>query len=298
MPQKAKEVMKRQKRRRSLRAVALPASLRLAAMLAVVGGAVFGAVLLWEQALTDPRFLMNGETLAMAGAVRECPESVSQIESIGKRFNGRSLLDPVLLTDFESAFEDSIWVKKITRMRRHFPNRIEVEFLIRMPAAQVRQNGMYWLIDAEASLLPIPGSKQPFPALPEIAEAVAGVIGKRPGEPGIPWDDPGVTGALGVMRAFWASPLSQVLPVERVVVVGGAYRDQEQRPHNINRRFEVVSTTGAVVRWGSFNAGDLDGELTSGEKLWNLQELLRREEANHPGVCFDVRTKLPGYSIL
>ncbi len=298
MSQKVREVIKKQKRRRGFLGAALPSLLRLTAMSLVVGGALFGGMLLWRKALADPRFRIDGETLAMAGAVKECPESIRQLEAVGKRFHGRSLLDPLLLSDLEDAYEDSVWVKKITRMRRHFPNRIELEFLIRMPVAQVRQSGLYWLIDSEAALLPIPGSKKAFPALPEIAEATAGVIGKRPAEAGEPWNDSGVTGALGVMRAFWASPLSQVLPIERVVVVGGAFRDKNQENRDTIRRFEVVSTSGAVVRWGAYNAGDLDGELTSGEKLWNLQELLRRDEANRPGVCFDIRTRLPGYTIL
>lgn len=298
MAEKVKEVIKRQKRRHSFAASALPTLLRLAAMTVVVGGALLGGTLLWRKALSDPRFLMDGETLALAGAVRECPESIKHLELVGKQFNGRSLLDPLLLTDLESAYGESVWVKKITRMRRHFPNRIELEFLIRMPAAQIRQNGRYWMIDTEAALLPIDGSPTPFPGLPEIAEATAGVLTKRPNEAGAAWNDTGVVGALGVMRAFWASPLAQVFPIERVVVVGGVYRDQEQHKQRAIPRFEVVSTTGAVIRWGTYNDGEIGDELSSGEKLWNLQELLRREEANRPGVCFDIRTRLPGYSLL
>lgn len=298
MTSKVKEVMKKQRLRRRLWVAAAPVFLRLLLMLCVVGGFVGGACLLWYKAANDARFMMDGETLAMAGAVRECPESITELEKIGKRFNGRSLLDPLLLADLEEAYGNSVWIRKINRMRRHFPNRIELEFLIRMPAAQVRQNGLYWLVDAEAVLLPVQGRKEPFPALPEIAEATAGVIGRRPKKAGEKWEDGGVVGALGVMRAFWASPLAQVLPVERVVVVGGAFRDKEDKRRETLRRFEVVSTSGAVVRWGTYNESGVEGELSSGEKLWQLQELLRREDANRPGICFDVRTRLAGYSLL
>ena len=298
MSQKVKEVMKRQRFRRRLLFAVGPSLFRLLILLALIGGVGAGSVLLWRQALSDSRFLMDGETLAMAGAVRECPESVTQLEDVGRRFHGRSLLDPLLLADLESAYGESIWIKRITRMRRHFPNRIELEFLIRMPAAQVRQNGLYWLVDSDATLLPVNGSETPFLALPEIAEAVSGVIARRPVNPGERWEDSGVTGALGIMRAFWSSPLAQVLPIGRVVVVGGVYMDKEKQEQEILRRFEVVSTNGAVVRWGTFNERNMPGELPNGEKLWNLQELLRREEANLPDACFDIRTRLPGYSLL
>lgn len=298
MTPKVKQVIKKQKFRRRLWVAAAPAFLRLMMMLLVIGAFIGGIACLWLKAANDPRFLMDGETLAMAGAVRECPESVASLEAIGKKFSNRSLLDPLLLADIEKSYGQSVWIKRINRMRRHFPNRIELEFLIRMPVAQVRQNGKYWLIDADAVLLPVTSSTQPFPALPEIAEATSGVIGKRPGQAGEVWIDNGVAGALGVMRAFWASPLAQVLPIERVVVVGGAFQDQDNQRQETARRYEVVSSSGAVVRWGTFNPGEMPGELTSAEKLWQLQELVRREDANRPGICFDIRTKLPGYSLL
>ncbi len=298
MTPKVKQVIKKQQFRRRLWVAAAPTFLRLFMLLVVIGAFVGGIACLWLKAANDPRFLMDGDTLAMAGAVRECPESVLELEAIGKKFNKRSLLDPLLLADIETAYGQSVWIKRINRMRRHFPNRIELEFLIRMPVAQVRQNGRYWLIDADAVLLPVSGSEQPFPALPEIAEATAGVIGQRPRKAGEAWSDNGVMGALGVMRAFWASPMAQVLPIERVVVVGGAFRDQENHTQEVARRYEVVSTSGAVVRWGTYNPGEIPGELTSAEKLWQLQELVRREDANRPGICFDIRTRLPGYSLL
>ncbi len=298
MSQKAKGVMKKQKRRHSFSARVAPVLLRLLAMMLVLGGSLSGAVWLWKYALADPRFLMDGETLAMAGAVRECPESIKGLEAIGRQFESRSLLDPLLLSDLEKSYGKNVWIKRVTRMRRHFPNRIELEFLIRMPVAQVLCNSRYWLIDKEAALLPVAGSKQPFPDLPAIVGATAGAISRHPAKAGELWQDAGVLGALGVMHAFWASPLAQVFPIERVVVVGGAYRDANAAVTRSIPRFEVVSPSGAVVRWGAYNEGDIPGELTSGEKLWQLQELLRREEADRPGVCFDVRTRLPGYSLL
>lgn len=297
MTEKAREAIEKQQARRSLSAFALSAAARLFMLVLVIAPVLFGVYALWQKALADSRFQMSGETLALAGAVRECPESIADLAALGRRFDKRNLLDPGLLADIEAAYGGSVWIKRITRLKRFFPNRVEVEFLIRRPAAQVRHDRHYWLVDSEGVLLPAGGSLSPFPALPEIAGATADVIGGPPGA-GRVWTDPAVTGALGVMRRFWASPLGEAFPIDRVVVTGGAFRNADGRAQNRERRFELVSPSGAVVRWGTFNAGDLPGEMTSGEKMWQLQELLRREEALRPGVCFDIRTRLPGYTLL
>lgn len=269
----------------------------LVMFLAICGGCAYGVYFLWTQALKDPRFHMDGETLGIGGAVLECPESVGEISAISRRFDGRSILDPMLIGDLEKAYGESIWVRKVSRMRRSFPNRIDLQLHLRLPAAQVRSNQRYWLIDADGVLLPVEGQPQPFSGLPEIVGVTAKVVGGRP-MPGESWKDEGVAGGLGILRAFWGSPLAEALPVSRIVVNTGVYQIGDSTVKEIRRRFEVVTASGAVVRWGTFNDINSPDELTSAEKMWNLQDLLRRDEALRPGVCFDVRTRLPGFSLI
>lgn len=297
MTKKVRDAVRRQKSRRRHIVPAFAAFCRVFLFTLVFGGSLYGVYRLWTTAAADPRFRMDGETLALAGAVRECPESVAELEALGKRFTGRSLFDPTLVSDMRRAYGESVWVKKITHIRRRFPNRVDVEFLIRMPAAQVWHDNKFWLVDNDAALLPVPGSRDRFAALPEIVGVTSDIIGGRP-KPGGQWRDPGVAGALGILRAFWGSPLAEALPVGRVVVNAGAFGSGAGRDAAVRRRFEVVTESGAVVRWGTFNPGDVAGELTNSEKLWHLQDLMRREEALRPGVCFDIRTALPGYSML
>lgn len=262
----------------------------------VVAGSLIGAHFLWRHALRDPRFKMDGEMLGIGGSVRECPESVDEIRAIGLRFSGRSILDPLLVSDLESAYLESVWVQKVTRLRRSFPNRIDLELLLRMPAAQVCGDGLYWMIDMDGTVLPVAGRPRPFAKLPEITGVTPQVIGAPP-KPGEKWTDEGVAGGLGILRAFWGSTLFEAMPVSRIVVNAGVFRDEDSQVKEIRRRFEVVTAPGAVIRWGTYNAGDNPDELTCAEKIWNLQELLRSNEAMHPGVCFDVRTRLPGFSL-
>ncbi len=265
--------------------------------LLLCGGCGFGIWLLWRAALDDPRFRLDGATLGLGGSVRQCPESAEEFRAISRRFNGRSLLDPMLVSDLESAFGGSVWVKRVSRMRRSFPNRIDLELQLRLPAAQVRNNNRYWMVDPDGVLLPVAGSERPFPSLPEIVGATGNTIVGRP-HPGAVWADEGVRGGLGVMRAFWGSPLSEVLPVARVVVNTGVFKAAGGEAKEIRRRFEVVTESGVVIRWGTYNDfGEPGDELTSAEKMWNLQELLAAEEALRPGVRLDVRTRLPGFSL-
>ena len=294
MTKKVKDEIKRQKSRWRRLAPVAAAFWHLAMFTLVVGGSLFGIYALWSLALEDPRFRMDGETLSLAGAIRECPESVAELEAIGKSFNNRSLLDPGIIGDLERAYGNSVWIKRITKMRRKFPNRMEVQFTLRLPAAQVWHDSRYWMVDSEATLLPVDGSRQAFPRLPKIVGVTSNVLQRRP-VVGEMWNDEGVTGALGIMRSFWGSPLAEAVPIERVVVNAGSLQVNSSVPVEARRRFEVVASSGAVVRWGTFNPGDLAGELTSSEKLWQLQDLLCRDEALRPGVCFDVRTRLPGY---
>ena len=275
---------------------ALAGLFHIAMFVLIVGGCAAGLAFLWRSAMADPRFRMDGETLGMGGAVRECPESVEDLRAIGLAFNGRSLLDPFLIGDLEHAYGSSVWVKRVVRMRRSFPNRIDLELLLRIPVAQVKSNNRYWLIDADGVLLPVEGSAAPFPRLSEIVGVTSKVIGDRP-KPGTVWHDEGVVGGLGILRAFWGSPLSEALPVERIVVNTGVFKSESGDMKEIRRRFEVVSENNVVVRWGTFNPENSGEELTSAEKMWHLEELLRRDEALRPGVCFDVRTRLPGFTL-
>ncbi len=295
MDKKVREAVKRNTSRWRFLASASGRFMHTLLFLLVFVGCAVGIYLLWIHALEDPRFRLEGETLALAGAVRECPESIADFERLGHQFTGRSLLDPSLVGDMEKAYGQCVWVKKITRLRRRFPNRMEVEFLLRMPAAQVWHENRYWMVDMDGTVLPVAGSEKMFVNLPEIVGVTPKVIGKRP-KAGHLWDDEGVLGALGIMRAFWGSPLAEVLPVERVVVNAGTMA--QSRIGQPRRRFEIVTNQGAVVRWGTYNAYNLPDELSNAEKLYHLQELLLQEESLGSGVCFDIRTRLPGYSML
>ncbi|MDR2391260.1 MAG: hypothetical protein LBE84_06255 [Planctomycetota bacterium] len=295
MPKRVGTEVRRHKLLRRLLRQALFLSFSLVMFLLVIGGAIAGAMLLWREAMRDSRFHLDGDMLGRYGALRECPESVNELAAIGRRFNGRSLFDPSLLPDLEREFGRSVWVKKMLRLRRAFPNRVEMEYVLRLPAAQVWRDSRYWLIDGEGILLPTEGTAEPFQKLPTLTGVAAATFLPNP-RPGEIWRDEGIIGALEIIRSFWASPLYEILPVEKVVVSSGSFR-QGVRDREKRRRYEIVAAEGIIIRWGTHNPSHDDGEPSAAEKLRTLSELLAAPEAMEPGICLDVRTRLPGFTL-
>ena len=296
MPKRVGTEVRRHRPLHRLLRQALRFSFRLVMFFLVVGGAVAGAALLWRDAMRDPRFRLDGETLALYGALRECPESVNELAAIGRRFNGRSLFDPALIADLEREFGNSVWIKKMVRLRRAFPNRVEMEYVLRLPVAQVWRDSRHWLIDGEGVLLPARGTAEPFPKLPTIVGVTAATFAARP-KPGEIWPDEGIAGALEIISSFWTSPLYETLPVEKVIVSAGIFR-QDDRDRQKRRRYEIVAAEGVVIRWGTHNPIPGGGEPSTAEKLRALGELIATPEAMAPGICLDVRTRLPGFTLL
>jgi hypothetical protein len=102
---------------------------------------------------------------------------------------------------------------------------------------------------------------------------------------------------MEIIRAFWNSPLSEIVPVEKVLVTAGVFRHRDREVEKC-RRFEVVSRAGTVIRWGAFNSDRLGDEPITVEKLEALKGSLGSRGTLLPGVSFDIRTRLPGFTII
>ncbi len=258
-------------------------------LLLILGGVAAGSLVLWRDALKDKRYLLGGDTLTLSG-VRNAPaEALTEIERLGRFCAGRSLLDPFLLTRLRREYSASPWIRRVCSLRRVPPNRVAVEFVPRLPSAQARHEGYYWLVDSEGILLPVPGNRKPFPGLPE----VAGALGRRPRD-GQRWRDEGMADALGVLSVIANSPLTDSFVVTRINVARGALASGNRpgRP-----RLNLETAEGVTIRWGTYNRGDLSDEILNSEKIAMLRQLIAREYAAVPGVILDVATRVPGYGL-
>jgi len=273
--------------------------LRSLPLLLIFGGVAYGAVSLWQAGIADERFMIRGDTLSLSLPSRLSAEAVYKIEELGKFPRPRSILDPFLLTDLRAKYEANPWVRQVCQLKRVYPDRLAVEFVLRMPVAQVKsyitpERCFYWQVDDTGMQLPLTSSSQPVPGLVVVEGSTRNALSRHPGA-GASWNDRGVKDALGILQTLRASPVSEDLHVKRVIVHTEVYRDVASNLHSRRPRLDIETDEGVLVRWGTFNGGDLPDEVLNAEKVAMLQNLVNRDLAKIPGICLDIRTRVPGF---
>jgi len=250
----------------------------------------YGVHYCWKNALHDEAYRVSGDTLSLNSDARFCRDAVMETERLARIANGRSLLEPGVLDDVRALYEQSPWIREVCSVKRVFPNKIAVRFVLRSAVAQVRSDNSryYWLIDEDGRLLPVPGSLSPKKELPQIY----GDISRQPRD-GELWQDTGVSHALGVMAILRNSPLSDDLMVRKIHVRRSLL---DSLRANDRPRLEVETDGQIMIRWGTFNQQNLPDEILSREKIAMLRALLSGSVPKMPGLCLDVRTRAPGYS--
>lgn len=272
--------------------------LRALPLCLLLGGSAYGAACLWSEALADGKLKVGGETLSLEGAATEWDGARREMRRLGALAGGRSVLDPFLASDLRSEYAKSPWVKRVCSVRRVFPDRVAVDFVLRLPAAQIKEAAggfdSYWTIDGEGVLLPLDAARRPCAGLPVIVSAPAGALPKRPAF-GERWTDDGIADALGVMRVLRNSAVAGQVTVTGLTVRRGAFAERVSelagRP-----RLEVQTREGVPILWGTFNAGELPGEIASAEKIAMIGNLLDKSYAK-PGVGLNVSTRVACYFI-
>lgn len=268
-------------------------------LLLVVGGAIYGCMALWRISLANPLYRIRGDTVGIRSLESQGgtspslpPAAVNELERLARSLTGESLLDPFLLAKVRASYEASPWIQKVCGLRRIFPNRVAIEFVLRKPFAQVRQGRYYWQIDEEGYLLPIHGTTTPDPSLPTIR----GDVGERP-LAGERWNDEGVQDALCVLHTLRESPLSSTFHIKNVLVRRDSFLDQLKNTRRLRPRIELETHENVTIRWGMVNRENLPEEILNDEKIAMLRSLAALDIAKMPGVRLDVHTRVPGYAL-
>lgn len=259
-------------------------------LLIILGAAGYGCYELWAAARAERDFRIL-PSMTVAEGSRYHPEAAEEFTRLSDLAAGKSLLDPRLLTDVRAQYEKSVWVKKVCRVERVFPNQVAVEFIPRRAFLQAHCRGYYWLLDDENILLPVAGTRAARPQLP----AVEGDIASRP-RYGEKWTDAGVVAAADALSAIAASPLASQLPVRTITVRRPAFLDRMRQPRHSRPRLEIKTHTDISILWGSGPDG-FPGEITTPDKIVMLRQLLSRPGANRGKISLDVRTAVPGYKL-
>lgn len=256
----------------------------------ILAGVGYGCWHLWRLGLEDRAFRIL-PSMVVSDQSPCHPEANGEFSRLSDLSAGRSLLDPLLLSSIRDQYARSVWVKKVCRVERVFPNQVMVEFIPRRAFVQARQNGYYWLVDDENVLLPVDGTQAARAQLP----VVEGDLADRP-RYGEKWNDPGVTAATDALAAIENSPLAAQLPVRTITVRRSAFLDSKKQAHRSRPRLEIRTHTDINILWGCGPDG-YPGEITTADKIVMLRQLLSQPPANRRKISLDVRTAVPGYKL-
>ncbi len=262
-------------------------------MLLLVFLFAFGVVKLWQRGIESDLFKIR-PSIYLSNDSQYSPEALREFERLSNKFNGVSLLKPGLLDEVKNVYAASPWVEEVCSLKRVYPNRINIEFVPRFVAAQLHQNGYYWLVAADGVLLPADGVKKKYADLPE----VTGDIEHRP-ENGQIWHSDGVGGALEALAALEQSKLGRELGVKKINIEAPSFIDKLKRPGKSRPRLVIDTDSQISILWGTCSE-NIPGEPDTAEKIRMLGKLLRDwKEKGGMGrrVCFDVRTSVAGYNL-
>ena len=203
----------------------------------------------------DARTLAPTQLPPWAGpAVRR---DLSFLPGIPDRF---SIMTPGICERVAEAFRMNPWVDDVTSVRKVYPNRLDVELVLRRPVAGVRVAGRYYIVDAWGRRLTegIGGWPQGTDALPVIATA----DGTMPPLGGV-WPSEAVKAGASVAKTLLDN--RGKLPTRFAVI-----DCTNMGPRRDIRKSDIVLVTyeGTFVRWGrSPLVLNSPGELTPDEKV-------------------------------
>lgn len=270
-------------------ALSVEYAVRVAPLVLIAVAVFFGGLKLWQSAEGKDYFIIKPsvelESVSHNSALVE-------YRRLGAYAAGRSLLDPLLLRDLKLKYLQSPWVREVCSLRRVFPDKVLVEFIPREPFAQVLSDGYYWVVDDEGMLLPVAGTRKARAGL----AVMRGDIRNRP-KNGEYWNDQGIIGGVRALNLLRKSAVCDSLPVREIVLKRAGFIDRLSNPGRSRPRMMMYTTNGYSVDWGTVSE-DFPGEMSSQEKIALLRQLVAQcPQSGREGICFDVRTKVAGYSL-
>jgi len=261
--------------------------LKIGPMLLLLGASAAGTALLWSQADSKDAFVLRG-AVSEAPLPPEAPDELRQeLARLQESAAGLSLLDPDAPGKLRAKYAASPWVEKTIRFVRDLSRkRIVADYTVRLPAAQVRRGRYYLTVDEEGVLLPTVRSTRPRDNLPVIYCKLpdAPADGKR-------WESTELAHALGVLKTIRRSIVSDRLVIGELLVRRSSYVDTQLQRRSTRPSIDIRTASGALVRWGAFNAGEDEDELLNAEKIEMLRRVLGTEGSLSRGDRVDIRTK-------
>jgi|YNPNPStandDraft_1061719.scaffolds.fasta_scaffold03207_7 hypothetical protein len=181
---------------------------------------------------------------------------------------GGNILQRDVLAKIASAAEEHPWVRKVSDLRKFYPNRIHAAIEWRQPVAMVRIAEGLLPVDANGVLLP---SRDFTPVEAAQYPRIVGAYPLPSGPAGHNWGD---------VRISQAASLAELLFSDWKKY---GFRQIELGPEGTNDEFVIVTHSGSRILWGHPPAVAVAREASPEEKMQRLHAYYR-EHGSFDGI--------------
>lgn len=200
-----------------------------------------------------------------------------------------SLLDESLTRELQAAFALHPWVRKVHRVAKGYPGKIEVRLEYRRPVLMVEVPGGLYPVDVDGVLLPSidfsPKEAAEFPWLGEVTTS--------PGGKGMPWGDVRVSEAARIAEVLLAD--WQALKLHRILPGPQSSSVPSTDP---NWYYFVTKSGRTRVLWGHAPGTVNSDEPSPQEKLSRLKKYAEANGSlDHPQQMHDLDLR-PGSRLM
>ena len=214
---------------------------------------------------------------------------VRSTDTTGLLSRGCSYFTPNLAAKVAAAYEQSPWVRRVTRVRRKFPNNLDISLSVRRPFAVARSRRWQVVVDSEGVVLSPAIYRFPKDGLERASITLLRAPRGAP-KPGEQWQSEDLAAGLVMLRYIEHQPALKRLKLKAVEVrrEGGWLRKE---------RLCLVLTTegGPDILWGlpPQAAGPGTAEVDTDTKVSALQGILRHYRRRLSNIEYiDVRNDL------
>jgi hypothetical protein len=262
-------------------------------------GLAIGTFYVWQlyghRIMNESDFVLSADGIEISPLPKWIRADITNDAMVSGGLHNLSMREPELTVRVAQAFAMQSWVKRVVRVSKSYPGRVQVEIEYRRPVAMVevvhrRKPGLS-PIDAEGVLLPSSDflnetGTGPSPlarALPHIWARDTGPMGPL----GTQWGDPRIHSAAQLAETLL--PVWEQLGLHRIEAMGGTDGDATA-PKSL---FILRTTSGTSIVWGA-SPGNEDGkEAKTAVKIERLQEFIQKRgslAAVGPEGLIDVRS--------
>lgn len=180
-----------------------------------------------------------------------------------------------------------VLVKNVESVKRVFPNKLAIKFVLRKPIAIVKSRNSLYLVDHEGVLLPkeyytLKNTEYDSPYIQSNKLARLPLYGKE-------WDDKGVKAGIALVKFLRANNIHNIFKIVSVDVSNVCKRNSAGQSDIV-----LWTENNTQIRWGCSPLCNEQNELPDEEKLQNLLSIAKTEGTNLRLMEYvDVRWKKP-----